>query len=397
MKRLYISVLLGALLVIAASIGINRIVNADKKDLVKVGIIFVGDVGTAYTANFVQGMNAIEHTYGDKVEIIPKYNVPEGSERVVFEELVEAECDIIFSTSYGYGEIAKQIAVSNPDIEICQMTCSNANEEPVLPNYHNAMGEIYEGRYVTGVVAGMKLKKLIDSGKISVSQAKIGYVAAFPYAEVISGYTSFFLGVRSVVPEATMIVDYTNTWSNFTLEKASAEKLIEQGCVIISQHSDTTGVAVACENTDKSVEVYSVSYNRSMADVAPTTYLTGCRIDWEPYMVSAVGAVIDGKKIESRVSGNIHGNDASAGFDKGWVSMLALNERVAAEGTSAKIEELIEGFKKDEIMVFKGDYTGVDPFDENDVYDLSQGYKENASASAPSFHYVLKDVITVIE
>lgn len=166
MKRLYFAVLIGAILVIAASIGINLAANADSNRVVRVGAIFVGDVGTAYTANFVQGMNAIEHAYGDRVEIIPKYNVPEGSERIVFEELVAAECDIIFSTSYGYGEIAKQVAVSNPDIEFCQMTCSNANNAPVLPNYHNAMGEIYEGRYAAGVVAGMKLKELIDSGEI---------------------------------------------------------------------------------------------------------------------------------------------------------------------------------------------------------------------------------------
>lgn len=396
MKRLYFSVLLGALLVIGVSFGVHTISKAGDHT-VAVGFVYVGDAGTTYTKNFMETMETIERTYGEKVRVVPKYNISDSDSEDAFAELVAEECDIIFSTSYGFGETAKKFAAENPDIQFCQATCSNADDEPVLDNYHTFMGEIYEGRYVAGVAAGMKLKKLIDSGKITPHQAKVGYVAAYPFAEVISGYTAFLLGIRSVVPEATMTVIYTNTWGNFDLEKAAAEKLIEQGCVILSQHSDTEGVAVACENTSKSVEVYCVSYNRSMRDVAPTTYLTGCRIDWKPYMVAAVGAVIDGKKIESRVSGNIHGNDAGAGFDKGWVSMLALNERVAAEGTSAKIKELIEGFKKDEITVFKGGYIGVDPFDENDVYDLSQGYAENASASAPSFHYVLKDVITVIE
>lgn len=395
MKRLYFAVLIGALLVIAASVGINLIANADSKHVVRVGAIFVGDVGTAYTANFVQGMNAIEHAYGDKVEIIPKYNVPEGSERIVFEELVAAECDIIFSTSYGYGEIAKQVAVGNPDIEVCQMTCSNANIAPVLPNYHNAMGEIYEGRYATGVVAGMKLKELIDSGKITSEQAKVGYVAAFPFAEVISGYTAFLLGVRSVVPDATMSVMYSNSWSNYNLEKQLAERLIAEGCVIISQHSDTAGVAVACENSEETV--YCVSYNTTMMDVAPTTYLTGCRIDWAPYMVGAVGAVFEGRKIEKSVKGNVHGNDIGAGFDHGWVDMLVLNEHEVADGTAEKVDEIIEDLKKGKIEVFKGNYIGVDPFNPDATYDLSKGYKENATSSAPTFHYVLQDVITILE
>ncbi len=397
MKRLYSAVVIGALLVIAVSFVINTLANADAKDSIKVGIVYVGDAGTAYTANFIQGTNAIEYTYGDKVKIIPKYNIPEGEEREAFDELIAEECDIIFSTSYGYGETAKQLAAENPGIQFCQASCSNANVDPVLPNYHNAMGEIHEGRYISGVVAGMKLKELLDNGKITPEQAKIGYVAAFPLAEVISGYTAFLLGVRSVVPEATMLLIYSNSWSNFNLEKSLAERLIAEGCVIISQHSDTEGVAVACENAKSRAEVYCVSYNAAMMDVAPTTYLTGCRIDWEPYMVAAVGAVFDGRKIENCVKGSVHQNDVSAGFNHSWVEMLHLNERVAAAGTAERIDQLIDDFKKDKVMVFKGNYIGVDPFNPDISYDLNLGYIESESSSAPSFHYVLKDVITVLE
>ncbi len=397
MKRLYIAILIGALLVVSASFGINALINADDKDFVRVGIVYVGDAAAAYTTNFMHGISAVEHAYGDKAEVISKFNVPEGEEREAFDELIAAECDIIFSTSYGYGDMAKQLAAENPGIQFCQVSCFNANLDPVLPNYHNAMGEIHEGRYVSGVVAGMKLKELLDYGKITPEQAKIGYVAAFPMAEVISGYTAFLLGVRSVVPEAVMSVIYTNSWNNYNLEKIYAERLIAEGCVIISQHSDTEGVAVACEKARDSAEVYCVSYNAAMMDVAPTSYLTGCRIDWEPYMVAAVGAVLDGRNIEKCVKGHVNGNDVSAGFDRGWVSMLHLNERAAAAGTAERVDRLIEDFKKDKVSVFKGDYIGADPFDPDDVYDLNLGYAECESSSAPSFHYVLKDVITVIE
>lgn len=396
-KRLYIAMLIGAFLVIAASFGIKALINADDKDFVRVGIVYVGDAAAAYTTNFMHGINMIEHEFGDDVEVISKFNVPEGEERPAFEELIAAQCDIIFSTSYGYGETAKQLATEHPKIQFCQASCSNANVEPILPNFHNAMGEIHEGRYISGVVAGMKLQELLDKGEITPEQAKIGYVAAFPLAEVISGYTAFLLGVRSVVPDATMTVIYTNTWSNFSLEKAYAQRLIDEGCVIISQHSDTEGVAAACEKAADSAKVYCVSYNDAMMEVAPTTYLTGCRINWEPYMVDAVGAVFDGRKIEKCVKGHVHGNDVSAGFDHGWVNMLHLNELIAAPGTAERIDQLIEDFKKDRVMVFKGNYIGVDPFNPEASYDLNLGYIESESTSAPSFHYVLKDVITVIE
>ena len=257
------------------------------------------------------------------------------------------------------------------------------------------MGAIYEGRYISGVVAGMKLKQLIDEGTITKEQAKVGYVGAYPYAEVISGYTAFFLGVRSVVPQAQMTVKYTNTWGSYALEKKCASGLIREGCVIISQHSDTTGPAVACEEVKGEKIVYHVGYNQSMADVAPTTYLTGCRINWEPYISSAVQAVIEGRDIENEENATVNGNDAGAGFDQGWVQMLELNELIAAPGTREKIDSLIRRFEQKKVHVFQGDYIGVDPEDDTDQISLKKEYKENEKSSAPAFHYVLKDVIKI--
>lgn len=399
MKRVYIISLVCAVaaVVLMHSLVFLNNVTSNKRDKIKVGFVYVGDSCNTYTNNFISAQKEIELEFGDAVETIPKYNVPEGKEESYIIDLVNQGCDLIFTTSYGYGATAKEIAKENPDIQFCIATCSNANEDPLLPNVHNYMGEIYQGRYVSGVVAGMKLEELIKTGKITPDQARIGYVAAFPYAEVISGYTAFLLGARSVVPDTEMTVVYTNSWGDYNIEKRTAQRLIEEGCVIISQHSDTAGPAVACEEAAHDKVVYHVGYNQSMANVAPTTSLISSRINWQHYMVAATKAVLNGKQIEKYVSGNVHGNDVSGGFKEGWISMLRLNDTIAAPGTQEKIDELIAGFKKGSIEVFKGNYTGVDPFNPDDTIDLSDGYIENEHSSAPTFHYVLKDIITVEE
>lgn len=192
-----------------------------------------------------------------------------------------------------------------------------------------------------------------------------------------------------------MTVEYSNSWSNYRVEKAIAEELIAEDCVIISQHSDTSGPAAACEETDRSKIVYYVSYNESMRDIAPTTYLTGSKINWIPYMTKAVEAVLNEKKIESCIAGNVNGNDIGSGFENDWVQILEINEFTVAAGTQEKVDALTDDFKNGRITVFKGDYTGVNPFDPSDTIDLREGYIEAEKGSAPSFNYVLDDVITV--
>lgn len=394
--RNYLITFICAVAAILVAWGVSCIVSGGNTDkTIKVGLIYVGDSSDSYTSNFAKAQREIETKYADNVETIAKYNVTEDSVEPALIELINDGCDLIFTTSYGYGEKTKEIAAQYPDVQFCQATCNNANNEPFLSNYHTFMGNIYQGRYISGVVAGMKLKELIDSGKIASDQAKIGYIGAFPYAEVISGYTAFFLGVRSVVPEAVMTVKYTNTWGDYHLEKSYAEELIKDGCVIISQHSDTAGPAAACEETDRACEVYYVSYNESMRDIAPTTYLTGSKINWTPYMTGAVEAVLSGKTIERYVEGKVNGNDVGSGFENDWLQMLEINEFVAVEGTEEKVNELINQFRNNQLQVFKGDYTGVNPYDPTDTIDLNEGYNENETSSAPSFCYVLDDVITI--
>lgn len=397
MKRINLITLFSALAVVIL-FGIINLYNKPQdisNKVVKVGFIYDGDESTPYTNNFIRSQHALEKTFGENVKVLVQSNVPEELGEAALQILVDNGCDIIFTTSYGYGENAKKMAAKYPDIQFCQATCANANEEPFYDNYHTFMGEIYQGRYVAGIVAGMKLNELIENGTISRAEAKIGYVGAYPYAEVISGYTAFILGVRSIVPEATMTVKYINAWTNYELEKKCAEELIAEGCKIISQHSDTIGPAVACEATYPDHTVYHVGYNQSMIDIAPTTSLVSTRINWTPYIVAAVDAVLCDEKIEDHVEGHIHGNDAGAGFDNDWVQMLELNRLVTVAGTEEKVNEVITEIKDGNAPIFIGDYIGINPNDPNDTCDLRQGYTENENSSAPTFYYILKDVITV--
>ena len=364
---------------------------------VKVGFIYIGDTSTAYTNNFFRSQLELEDALGSNLEISAKFNVTESDCEKALSELIEEKCNIIFTTSYSYENATKEAAAKHPEIQFCHATGKGTHEEPFLANYHNFMGTIFEGRYISGLVAGKKLLELIENGQVERAHAKIGYVAAFPYPEVISGYTAFFLGVRSIVPETVMSVKYTNTWSNQIIEKKYAEALINEGCVIISQHSDTTGPAIACEEMSSKYKktVFHVGYNQSMTDVAPTTSLVSCRINWTPYLIAAVKAVLRGKKIEDMIKSQYKANDTGFGFNHGWIEIIGLNKLITAKDSDTDIEKTIKMFKTDSLTVFQGNYIGVNPFDDSDVWDLKTPFPENKTQSAPAFCYVLKDVITI--
>ena len=365
------------------------------RDSVTVGFVLDGDESTPYSANFIRACEALELQYGDRARVITRSNVPYEATEDVLRELCSLGCDIIFTNSYGYGEVAKAVAAEYPDIEFCEATCDNANSEPFVKNYHTFMGEIYQGRYVAGLVAGLKLQELIDAGEIMAEEAWIGYIGAYPYAEVISGYTAFFLGARQTCPTVRMRVRYTNTWTSYALEKEYAAELIDEGCVIISQHSDTVGPAAVCESAGADHPVFHVGYNQDMIDLAPTTSLIGTRIDWSPYVCGAVGAVLEERRIEDAISGHVHGNDIGGGFSEGWVKMLELNRAIAPAGSEELIEQTIRDIEAGKCHVFLGDYLGVNPDDPTDTWDLNEEYLENRDASAPSFYYILQDVIVV--
>jgi basic membrane protein A len=397
MKREKIITSLTCLVLLIIFVGCYRIINPSvAKSSLKIGFVYDNDESTPYTYNFSLAKDAVEKKYGEQVTILTCSNVLDDEMEEPLRELADEGCDIIFFN--GYSELVKELAPEYPKIQFCQTSYMDMNGVSVPDNYHTFKGEAYQGRYVSGIAAGKKIAQMISDGVITEDNALVGFVAAFPTSEVISGYTAFILGVRSVVSTARMEVSYTNTWSSYAHEKSAAKKLIEDGCVVISQHTDTIGPAIACEEASETGQVYFVGYNQSMSEVAPGTSLVTSRICWEPYILSAVEAVMADKKIETVVQGRIHGNDVSAGFEKGWVEMVDLNQQIAAPGTQEAMDSAINHFKRGNgDFVFEGDYIGVNPDNPSDTWDLNKPYIENENTSYPLFNYILSDIISIVE
>lgn len=396
MKRVIITTIVAALLVLAivGAAFYGRGGEAGHQAL-KVGFIYDTDESTPYTYNFSLAKRAVEKQMSDQVEVYVRSNVSERETLEPVQELVRAGCHIIFTNNYS--DQFLEAARMHPDVQFCQTSYNAGVHEDCPDNYHTFNATIYQGRYVTGLAAGLKLRDMIDQGLIAKDAALVGYVGAFPSVEVVSGYTAFLMGVRAAAPEAVMHVRYTGSWSSYSKEKAAAKALIDEGCVVIAQHVDTIGPAMACEEYVGTKRVYHVGYNQSMMDIAPSTSLISTRVNWAPYVVGAVEAVLEGKAIERCVKGSVRGNDITAGLDQGWVEVMELNNQLAAYGTQEKLNKAIEGLKKGTIEVFKGNYTGVNAADPGDTVDLSLGYRENESTSWPTFGYVLDDVIVIDE
>ena len=307
---------------------------------VKVGFITLHDENSTYDLNFINAAKeAIANLGLTDADYILKTNVPEGQE--CYEtamNLVDEGCNIIFADSFGHEDYMIQAAKEHPEVQFCHSTGTRAHTEG-LANYHNAFASIYEGRYLAGIAAGLKLNEMIEAGKFTADEAKMGYVGAFTYAEVVSGYTSFFLGARSVCPTVTMDVTFTGSWYDETLEKEGAEKLIQGGCKLISQHADSLGAPTACENAG----VPNVSYNGSTKDSCPNTFIVSSRIDWAPYYEMCIKAVMDGTEIPADWTGTLA---------TGSVVLTDVNETAAAAGTAEAIAAATEKLEKGEIHVF---------------------------------------------
>ena len=308
---------------------------------VKVGFITLHDENSTYDKNFIDAAKEACANLGlvENEDYFIKTNVGETEQCAeVAADLVDAGCNIIFADSFGHEPYMIEVAKANPEVQFCHSTGTRAHTEN-LANYHNAFASIYEGRYLAGIAAGMKLNAMIEAGDIKAEEAKMGYVGAFTYAEVVSGYTSFYLGAKSVCPTVTMDVTFTGSWYDETLEKEGAEKLIQGGCKLISQHADSLGAPTACENAG----VPNVSYNGSTQAACPNTYIISSRINWAPYYEYAIKAVMDGTAIDADWTGTLSTNS---------VVLTDLNTTVAAEGTAEAIAAATEKLEKGEIHVF---------------------------------------------
>ena len=361
----------------------------------KAGFIMLHDENSTYDLNFINAAKAACANLG--VECIIKTGVGETDDCYkAAVDMVDEGCGFVFADSFGHESFIIKAAKENPDVEFAHATGTMAHTEN-LDNFHNAFASIYEGRYLAGVAAGMKLNQMIEEGKIKAEEAKIGYVGAFTYAEVISGYTSFFLGARSVCESATMEVTFTGSWYDQDAEKEAATSLIQKGCVLISQHADSMGAPTACEDAG----VPNVSYNGSTISAGPNTFIISSKIDWTPYFEYAIKATMD--------------ND---NFDTDWTGTLAtksvvlseINEAVAAPGTAEKLAEVQAKIESGEIHVFDTSTFTVEgktkdsylaDVDTDDAFTpdtevISDGYfHESEFRSAPYFDITI-DGITLL-
>ena len=355
---------------------------------VKMGFIFLHDENSTYDLNFINGAKEAAAALGlSDDQIILKTNIPEGQECYdAAAELADDGCNIIFADSFGHEDYMIQAAKEFPEVQFCHATGTKAHTEG-LDNYHNAFASIYEGRFLAGVAAGLKLNEMIEAGTITPEQAKIGYIGAFTYAEVISGYTSFFLGARHICPSATMDVTFTGSWYDETAEKEAANKLIGGNCVLISQHADSMGAPTACEEAG----VPNVSYNGSTVAACPNTFIVSSRINWAPYFEYIANCVANGEAIDTDWTGTVA---------TGSVMLTEVNEAAAAEGTQAKIDEIMGQLQDGSLHVFASDAFTVegktvdsymadvdtDPEYQGDTEVVADGYfHESEHRSAPYF------------
>ena len=358
-------------------------------DAFKIGVILLHDEKSTYDLNFINGVKtAVEELKkdGKNVEIVFKKNIPESNKCYeAASELVDDGCTLIFADSFGHEDFMIDAAKKHKNVQFCHATGTKAHTTTDAPNFHNAFASIYEGRYLAGVAAGLKLNEMIENGteingvKVTADNAKIGYVGAYPYAEVISGYTSFYLGAKSVCPTVKMDVQFTGSWYNETDEKNTAISLIEGGCNLISGHADSMGAPTACEEKN----VPNIAYNGSTVDKCPNTFIVSSRIDWAPYFKYICEQAMEGKTIDTDWTGTLK---------TGSVALTDINEKVAAKDTAAKLKDVRAKLESGELNVFDtNNFTvegkKVESFKVEKTNEVIENgiFKESSFRSAPYF------------
>ena len=363
---------------------------------VKVGFIYLHDENSTYDKNFIDAAKEACEKMG--VEMVEKKNIPEDDScKEAALDLVDQGCNVVFADSFGHEDFMIEAAKECPDVQFCHATGTKAHTEN-LPNYHNAFASIYEGRYLAGIAAGMKINEMIEAGQFTAEEAKMGYVGAFPYAEVKSGYTSFYLGAKSVCPTVTMEVTFTGSWYDQTLENEAATKLISDKCVLISQHADSMGAPSACQEAG----VPNVSYNGSTISACPDTFIVSSKINWAPYFEYMIDCVAKGQAIDADWTGTLATDS---------VQLTEVNEKAAAAGTQEAIDIAKAKLEAGTLKVFDtATFTvngetfssymadvNTDPNFEGDTEVVENGeFKESSFRSAPYFDIDI-DGISVVE
>ena len=337
MKKL-LTIVMALALAIVACVSCGNDQSSDK-GAVKAGLITLHDENSTYDKNFIDAFKAACEAKG--IDYTIKSGIPEGNECYdAATQLADEGCNFIFADSFGHESFLLKAAKELPNVQFSHATGTTAHTENQA-NFHNAFASSYEGRYVAGVAAGLKLKDMME--KDSSVKPVIGYVGAFTYAEVISGYTSWYLGVKSIVPEVTMKVQFTGSWYDETAERLAAETLINEGCVVISQHADSMGAPNACETAG----VPNISYNGSTENACPNTFVISSRINWQPYFEYCIDAVANKTTIAYDWVGGL-GDTRSTGS----VCYTELGKKAPVAGTDDAIANVVAKLKSGELKVF---------------------------------------------
>ena len=353
MKK-FVNVALSAVLAATGVAGFASCSDKEEYDFT-VGLICLHDSNSTYDKNFIDSMTrAIEELGLEKGQLVLKTGVPEDNTCYdTAMELADDGCDVIFADSFGHESSMVQAAKDAPEVQFAHATGTMAHTEK-LDNFSNAFASIYEGRYLAGVAAGMKLKEMEEAGELktenySGENIKIGYVGAYAYAEVISGYTSFYLGVKSVVENVVMDVQFTDSWYDEAKEREAATALIKSGCALISQHADSWGAPMACEEND----VPNVSYNGNTSERCPKTAIISSAVNWTPYFKYMIQCAMNDEKIDTDWCGGLGTEvyDGTKDLLDGSVVISALGQN-AAEGTAAKLEEVRQQLRAGTLKVF---------------------------------------------
>lgn len=242
---------------------------------ITVGFIYVGPVGDeGWTYSHDVARKELEKQLGVKTML--KESVKEDLAEVekVCEEMINQGATVIIGTSFGFMDGMEASAAKHPEVKYLHASGYKASE-----NMSNYFGRMYQARYLSGIVAGMKTKT-----------NSIGYVAAHPIPEVIRGINAFTLGVQSVKPEAVVKVKWTNTWYDPAKEKEAGKALIAEGVDVITQHQDTAGPLQAAEEAG----ISAIGYNTDMQAKAPKAYMTSPVWNWAPYYVEQIKAIKEG-------------------------------------------------------------------------------------------------------
>ena len=388
-KRLFSLLCLAGL-----SAGVCVTTTSCSEDTFKVGLICLHDSSSTYDKNFIDSMTAAVEAAGldeSQLEIIT--GIPEDNTCYTTATELSGTCDNVFADSFGHEDYMLRAARENPNVWF--------SHTAGVDNYYNAFASIYEGRYLVGIAAGMKLNEMIDAGTITEGEAVIGYVGAYPYAEVISGFTSFYLGARSVCPSATMKVRYTSSWYDYDAEYNAAIALINNDdCVLISQHADSYGAPTACEQNN----VPNVSYNISTADQCPNTYLACSRVDWTPYYTQMIEACMNGETVsEKDYCGDL--TTGSVVVDYSYSTNLASGTAEAIEAAEVQLNNGTLHVFDTSTFTVNGETLASYLADVDDYGDyvgeteaVSDGYfHESEYRSAPYFDIIIDGITAINE